>query len=95
MAITTPRPWLASYADGVPHDIEPQQGSLYDLVREVVAVVVLNDGATFDERAIRDFARDGLTAYKVPKRVVQADDLPRSLIGKVLRREVRNSLIND
>jgi long-chain acyl-CoA synthetase len=62
---------------------------------QVVAVVVLNDGATFDERAIRDFARDGLTAYKVPKRVVQADDLPRSLIGKVLRREVRNSLIND
>jgi long-chain acyl-CoA synthetase len=62
---------------------------------QVVAVVVLRDGATFDERAIRDFARDGLTAYKVPKRIVSADDLPRSLIGKVLRREVRNSLITD
>ena len=61
---------------------------------QVVAVVVLKPGATFDEQAIRDFARDGLTAYKVPKRVVQADDLPRSLIGKVLRREVRNSLLN-
>ena len=33
MAITTSRPWLASYAAGVPHDIEAQQGSLYDLVR--------------------------------------------------------------
>jgi long-chain acyl-CoA synthetase len=62
---------------------------------QVVAVVVMKGGATFDERAIRDFARDGLTAYKVPKRVVQADDLPRSLIGKVQRREVRNSLITD
>ena len=61
---------------------------------QVVAVVVLRDGATFDEAAIRGFARDGLTAYKVPKRVVQADDLPRSLIGKVLRREVRNNLLN-
>ena len=60
---------------------------------QVVAVVVLRDGATFDEAAIRGFARDGLTAYKVPKRVVQADDLPRSLIGKVLRREVRNGLL--
>jgi long-chain acyl-CoA synthetase len=60
---------------------------------EVVAVVVLKDGATLDEGAIRDFARAGLTAYKVPRRVVQADDLPRSLIGKVLRRQVRNSLI--
>jgi len=61
---------------------------------QVVAVVVLRDGATFDEAAIRQFARDGLTPYKVPKRVVQADDLPRSLIGKVLRREVRNGLLN-
>ncbi|WP_350349399.1 long-chain-fatty-acid--CoA ligase [Agromyces sp. G08B096] len=60
----------------------------------VVAVVVSREGATFDEAAIRAFARDGLAAYKVPKRVVQADDLPRSLIGKVLRREVRNSLLN-
>ena len=33
MAITTPRPWLASYAEGVPDDIEPETGSLYDLVR--------------------------------------------------------------
>ena len=61
---------------------------------QVVAVVVLRDGATFDEAAIRGFARDELAAYKVPKRVMQADDLPRSLIGKVLRREVRNTLLN-
>jgi long-chain acyl-CoA synthetase len=61
---------------------------------QVVAVVVLRDGATFDDAAIRGFARDELAAYKVPKRVVQADDLPRSLIGKVLRREVRNTLLN-
>ncbi|WP_159603323.1 long-chain-fatty-acid--CoA ligase [Agromyces humi] len=60
---------------------------------QVVAVVVLKAGATFDEAAIRAFARDGLTAYKVPRRIVQADDLPRSLIGKVLRREVRNGLL--
>ncbi|MFE6257371.1 long-chain-fatty-acid--CoA ligase [Agromyces sp. NPDC057865] len=60
---------------------------------QVVAVVVLKDGATFDAAAIREFARAGLTPYKVPKRVVQADDLPRSLIGKVLRRQVRNGLL--
>ena len=61
---------------------------------QVVAVVVLKEGAQLDEQAIREFARDGLTAYKVPRRVVQVDDLPRSLIGKVLRREVRNDLLN-
>ncbi len=61
---------------------------------QVVAVVVLKPGATLDEPGIREHARGELTAYKVPKRVVAVDDLPRSLIGKVLRREVRNRLLN-
>jgi long-chain acyl-CoA synthetase len=60
---------------------------------DVVAAVVLAKGKTLDEKSIRDFARSSLTAYKVPKRVVAVDDLPRSLIGKVLRREVKESLL--
>ena len=59
---------------------------------DVVAAVVLVDGRTLDEEAIRDFARSNLAAYKVPRRVYQLDELPRSLIGKVLRREVREKL---
>ncbi|HEY6801250.1 MAG TPA: long-chain-fatty-acid--CoA ligase [Agromyces sp.] len=62
---------------------------------QVVAVVVLRADAVLDEAAMRTFARDQLTAYKVPKRIVQADDLPRSLIGKVLRRQVRNGLLSE
>jgi long-chain acyl-CoA synthetase len=61
---------------------------------QVVAVVVLRPGAALDAEGIRAVAREHLTAYKVPKRVVQADDLPRSLIGKVIRREVRTGLLN-
>ncbi|MCA0216148.1 MAG: long-chain fatty acid--CoA ligase [Actinobacteria bacterium] len=61
---------------------------------DVVAAVVLAPGATLDEAAIRDFARANLTAYKVPKRVVAVDELPKSLIGKVLRRKVRESLLD-
>jgi long-chain acyl-CoA synthetase len=60
---------------------------------EVVAAVVLAPGTTLDEAGIRAFARDNLTAYKVPKRVVAVDELPKSLIGKVLRRKVRESLL--
>ena len=60
---------------------------------EVVAAVVLAPGATLDEAAIREFARDNLAAYKVPRRVVAVDELPKSLIGKVLRRRVRESLL--
>jgi len=60
---------------------------------DVVAAVVLADGATLDERAVRDYVRTQLAAYKVPKSVVGVDDLPRSLIGKVLRRQVRGQLV--
>ncbi|MEN0103836.1 MAG: AMP-binding protein, partial [Curtobacterium sp.] len=34
MSIDTPRPWLAAYAPGVPHDIEEPTGSLFDLVEQ-------------------------------------------------------------
>jgi long-chain acyl-CoA synthetase len=60
---------------------------------DVVAAVVLEPGARFDPEAIRDASRGQLAAYKVPRRVVQLDELPKSLIGKVLRREVRDRLI--
>jgi long-chain acyl-CoA synthetase len=59
----------------------------------VVAVVVLEPGAAFDEEAVRAACRDQLTAYKVPRRVIVVDELPRSMIGKVLRREVREQLM--
>lgn len=59
---------------------------------EVVAAVVMKPGAPFDPEAIRAGLRATLTPYKVPKRIVAVDELPRSLIGKVLRREVQAQL---
>lgn len=59
----------------------------------VAAAVVLRTGATFDPEGIRELARAHLTAYKVPRQVVLFDELPRSLIGKVVRREVREELV--
>lgn len=62
---------------------------------EVVAAVVLADGVeTADVDGIREFARGTLTPYKVPRRIYVVDELPRSLIGKVLRRHVRESLVS-
>ena len=55
---------------------------------DVVAVVVLTPGAELDVSAVREYCRTRLSAYKVPRRIVEVDDLPRNLIGKVLRREV-------
>jgi long-chain acyl-CoA synthetase len=60
---------------------------------DVVAAVVVKPGHSLDEKSIRDFCRDHLAAYKVPRRVVEIDELPVSLIGKVLRRTVRDDLL--
>jgi long-chain acyl-CoA synthetase len=43
-------------------------------------------------QALRTFARSHLTPYKVPRRIVVLDELPKSLIGKTLRRKVRDEL---
>lgn len=59
---------------------------------EVVAAVVLDAGAELDEDAIRSFARGILTPYKVPRRLFVVDELPKSLIGKVLRRQVKEKI---
>jgi long-chain acyl-CoA synthetase len=54
---------------------------------------VLAPGRSLDEEALRDFVRPSLAAYKVPRRILAVDDLPRSLIGKVIRRQVRDRLL--
>ena len=62
---------------------------------EVVAAVVLREGAELDPEALRDYCKQHLAAYKVPRRFFAVDELPRSLIGKVLRRQVREQLLRD
>jgi long-chain acyl-CoA synthetase len=42
---------------------------------------------------LRAFARETLTAYKVPKHLYAVEDLPRSIVGKVIRRQVREQLL--
>jgi long-chain acyl-CoA synthetase len=59
---------------------------------DVIAAVVASAGAGIDPEALLAFARRNLAAYKVPRRVAVMDELPRSLIGKVLRREIRDTL---
>ncbi|MFL0566384.1 long-chain-fatty-acid--CoA ligase [Microbacterium sp. 179-I 1D1 NHS] len=61
---------------------------------QVVAAVIPAPGVTaLDVDDIRAFARTRLTPYKVPRQIEPVDDLPRSLIGKVLRRQVRDALL--
>jgi long-chain acyl-CoA synthetase len=56
----------------------------------VKAFVVLKDGITASADEIISYCRERLAAYKVPRQVVFRDSLPRSAVGKYLRRELRN-----
>jgi long-chain acyl-CoA synthetase len=57
----------------------------------VKAFVVLKEGETATEEEIIAFCRERMAAYRVPRIVEFRDDLPKSMVGKVLRRELRES----
>ncbi len=65
---------------GVP---DPKRGE------NVKAFVVLREGQTATEEELIAFCREGMAAYKIPREVEFRDDLPKTVIGKVLRRELR------
>lgn len=52
----------------------------------VKAYVVLRPGHTATEQEIREFCRQRLTGYKVPRSIEFRDELPKSMVGKILRR---------
>jgi long-chain acyl-CoA synthetase len=56
-----------------------------------VACVVRKDPA-LQEVDIITFARENLAAYKVPRRIVFVAELPKTPVGKVLRRQLRDSM---
>ena len=55
----------------------------------VKAFVVLKEGETASEEDIISFCREQMAAYRVPRYIAFRDELPKSPIGKVLRRELR------
>jgi len=60
----------------VPHD---------KLGEEVAAAVVLKEGKTATEREIRDFASERLAAFKVPRKILILDEIPKGATGKLQR----------
>lgn len=54
------------------------------------AFVVLQEGASVESRDLISFCKERLSHYKVPRKVEFVEELPRSAIGKVLRRTLRD-----
>lgn len=53
------------------------------------AFVVVREGAELSEDAVKDYVREHLARYKVPREVVFLSELPRNPTGKILKRELR------
>jgi fatty-acyl-CoA synthase len=62
-------------------------------IEAVCAVIVRRPGSVVTEDQLIEFSRTRLAGFKVPKRVVFAHSLPKSPSGKVLKRELRVTLV--
>jgi long-chain acyl-CoA synthetase len=71
---------LECAAVGVP---DPKSG-------EAVKLFVVKKDATLSEEDVASYCRDNFTAYKRPKSIEFRDELPKSNVGKILRRELRS-----
>ncbi len=58
---------------------------------EVVRLFIVKKDKSLTEKEIIDHCKQGLTGYKVPKSIVFRDELPKTNVGKILRRELRDS----
>ncbi len=83
---------VESEIDGLPGIVESAVIGLphADFGEGVTAVVVRAKGATIGERDILEALQDRLAKYKLPKRVLFADDLPRNTMGKVQKNVLRD-----
>jgi len=57
---------------------------------EAAKVFVVKKDESLTEEAIREHCKARLTGYKVPRHIVFIDELPKSTVGKILRRELRD-----
>ncbi len=61
----------------------------------VIAYVARRDGCDIREAEIISFVKEHTSAFKAPSRVFFVDELPKSGVGKILRRELRDRALTD
>jgi long-chain acyl-CoA synthetase len=58
---------------------------------EAIKVIVVKNDPTLTEEGVASHCRQNLTGYKMPKYIEFRDELPKSNVGKILRRELRTT----
>jgi long-chain acyl-CoA synthetase len=56
---------------------------------EAVKLVIVRKDASLTEEKVREYCRENLTGYKRPREIEFRTDLPKTPVGKILRRELR------
>jgi long-chain acyl-CoA synthetase len=56
---------------------------------EAIKLFIIKKDANLNEEDVKAYCRQNLTGYKMPKYIVFRDDLPKTNVGKILRRELR------
>ncbi|NHA13695.1 long-chain-fatty-acid--CoA ligase [Thioalkalivibrio sp. XN279] len=80
VAVTHPAV-LEAAAVGIPDEKSGEMVKLF---------VVCREGQSVTEKELINFCREGLTGYKVPRKVEFRKELPKTNVGKILRRELRD-----
>jgi acyl-CoA synthetase (AMP-forming)/AMP-acid ligase II len=62
--------------------------------QRLAAFVVLNEGADATPETLKQHVRDSLANYKVPRQITVLDELPRSITGKIVRKDL-NALVEE
>ncbi len=62
--------------------VDPSRGEV------PLAFIELEEGATFDETALRSHCRENLAQFTVPREIRVLDELPRNPTGKIMRRQL-------
>lgn len=65
-------------------------GMADDKSGEVVKVYIVKKDKSLTEKEIIQFCRENLTGYKIPRKVIFKEELPKTNVGKILRRELRD-----
>ncbi|MBN1174743.1 MAG: AMP-binding protein, partial [Micromonosporaceae bacterium] len=60
----------------------------------VAAAIIADEGAVIEQEAVRTWCRTHIAGYKIPRRIIVLEELPRSQVGKVLRRKVRDQILD-
>ncbi len=61
---------------------------------EAVKAVIVKRDPELTEQALIAFCREQLTGYKVPRHIEFRQELPKTVVGKILRRELRETLVH-